>query len=132
MLYIIGFYCAVVGPLTASPTASANDDGANWINQAVWLSLAGSATVFALMNPSRFLAAPIMRSHVFLIALTGWFTLSAVWSLSPEATIRRVASRLLLWSPSKDSMTPAHGAAGPGRSPDGRAAGTDRPTAALS
>ena len=96
MLYIIGFYCAVVGPLTASPTASANDDGANWINQAVWLSLAGSATVFALMNPSRFLAAPIMRSHVFLIALTGWFTLSAVWSLSPEATIRRVGLQVVI------------------------------------
>jgi exopolysaccharide production protein ExoQ len=96
MLYIIGFYCAVVGPLTASPTASANDDGANWINQAVWLSLAGSATVVALMNPSRFLAAPIMRSHVFLIALTGWFTLSAVWSLSPEATIRRVGLQIVI------------------------------------
>ena len=71
LLYIIGFYCAVVGPLTASPTASANDDGANWINQAVWLSLAASAIVVALMNPSRVLASPIIRSHVFLLALTG-------------------------------------------------------------
>jgi len=96
LLYIIGFYCAVIGPLTASPTASANDDGANWINQAVWLSLAASAIVVALMNPSRVLASPIIKSHVFLLALTGWFTLSAVWSLSPEATIRRVGLQVII------------------------------------
>lgn len=97
LLLLIGLYSAVVGPLSAEQTATgANAEATSWINQALWLSFAAAAVLILLMNPARLPIRIILRSHVFLLALTAWFVFSAAWSLSPEATIRRIGLQILI------------------------------------
>lgn len=98
LLFVIGLYSAIVSPLAAADqaTTSVNTDAANWINQAVWLSFAAAAVVVLLMNPARFPTARVLRSHILLLGLMAWFAMSAAWSLSPEATIRRVGLQLII------------------------------------
>ena len=98
LLFVIGLYSAIVSPLAAADqaTTSVNADAVNWINQAIWLSFAAAAVVILLLNPARFPTARFLRSHVFMLGLMAWFAVSAAWSLSPEATIRRVALQLII------------------------------------
>jgi O-antigen ligase len=97
MLYAIGLYSALVQPLAERGiSGNANEDGTNWITQAVWVSFAASTIALVVINPARFAIRPVLRSHVFLLALMGWFTLSTLWSLSPDATIRRVGLQIII------------------------------------
>ena len=94
---MIGLYSAVVAPLSIEQTvAGANNEVTNWVNQAAWLSFAAAAVLILLMNPARFLTRPVLRSHVRSARLMGWFVLSATWSLSPEATIRRIGLQFVI------------------------------------
>ena len=97
LLLLIGLYSAVVGPLSAEQAeAGANAEATSWINQAAWLSFAATAVLILLKNPAHLPVRTVLRSHVFLLALMAWFVLSAVWSLSPEATIRRIGLQFLI------------------------------------
>ena len=97
LLFMIGLYSAVVAPLSIEQTvAGANNEVTNWVNQAAWLSFAAVAVLILLMNPARFLTRPVLRSHIVLLVLMGWFVLSAAWSLSPEATIRRIGLQFVI------------------------------------
>jgi exopolysaccharide production protein ExoQ len=97
ILYAIGLYSSLVQPLAERGiSGNANEDGTNWVTQAVWVSFAASTIALVAIDPMRLAIRPVLRSHAFLLALMGWFTLSALWSLSPDATIRRIGLQIII------------------------------------
>jgi O-antigen ligase len=97
LLYVIGLYAGVAWPLVLRQMGGgANEEGGSIFNQLLWIVLGALSVGLLLTKHKPAALSRITRSHAFLLVLLFWFMLSTVWSLAPDATIRRVALQLII------------------------------------